>query len=193
MISVKGSLFVLSSPSGGGKSSLSKALLINDERIKLSVSVTTRHPRIGEIENIHYIFKTKDEFENLIREKAFLEYALVHNNYYGTLHFNVNEALSAGFDLLLDIDYQGMWQIKAHMSEVISIFIMPPSLDILAKRLRDRAQDSEAVIQARLKTAAFEIDQAKSYDYVIINDNFEVSLQNIQTIIKKYRVKRDEL
>lgn len=186
----KGLIFILSSPSGGGKSSLCKELLKSDSNLRLSVSATTRAPRSGEIEGVHYYFKTIDQFQQLINEDYFLEYARNYNNFYGTPPNYVKELINSGKDVLFDIDWKGVRQIKTKMPElVVSVFIMPPNLKVLKERLQIRGQDTEAVINDRMKLAEEEIMHANEYDYVVVNDNFDHALAEIKAILKAERAK----
>lgn len=186
MNKAQGTLFIISAPSGAGKSSLIKALLDRfnlDKSINLSVSHTTRAPRIGEIDHVSYHFVSKAVFEDLIKRNAFYEYANVFNNYYGTSREIVEEWIQEGKDVLLDIDWQGARNIRAQTPQAKSIFILPPSLDDLEQRLRKRAQDSEEVIINRMKLAKREISHFDEYDYVILNDDFETALMELHSII----------
>lgn len=182
----KGTLFIVSAPSGAGKSSLIKAFLDrfnNDDLVRLSVSHTTRAPRVGEIDGISYNFVSKDLFEELIHKDAFYEYANVFNNYYGTSREIVENWLNEGKDVLLDIDWQGARNIRAKTPNTKSIFIIPPSLEDLEARLRNRGQDSEEVIINRMKLAKREISHYKEYDYIIFNDDFETALMEFRSIV----------
>lgn len=189
-----GLMLILSSPSGGGKSSLAKALLKIDESIKLSISATTRGIRPGEIDGINYYFKTLKEFENLIKENKFIEYANIYGNYYGTLKEEVTNILAKGFDVLFDIDWHGTQSIKSKRpNDVVTIFISPPSLDILKKRIIQRARDTEEVIERRLQLVSKEMKWSYEYDYVVINDNFDETLTKIQNILNAERAKTRRL
>lgn len=191
----KGTLFIVSAPSGAGKSSLIKALLDRfngDDLMRLSVSHTTRAPRVGEKDGISYHFVSKDIFEELIQRNAFYEYASVFNNYYGTSREIVENWLNEGKDVLLDIDWQGARNIRNITKNTKSIFIIPPSLETLEARLRTRGQDSEEVIINRMKLAKREISHYKEYDYVIFNDNFEIALMELRSIIIANRCIKDK-
>lgn len=179
----KGLIIILSSPSGAGKSSLAKALLDKDSNLRLSISVTTRKPRFGEHDTINYYFKTNQEFEELIKQNMFLEYAKVYDNYYGTLKKNVNHLINQGFDVLFDIDWQGARNIKKVANNVLSIYILPPSTEILEIRLKNRAQDSIEVVNKRMKSALDEMSHANEYDYIVINDDFNKTVKEIHSII----------
>lgn len=190
LIKNKGFVIILSSPSAAGKSSLAKALLKIDDNLRLSISTTTRTPRIGEIDEVDYYFKTINEFNALIKQKAFLEYANVYGNNYGTIKKTVIEYLDNNLDVLFDIDYQGMQSIKAELEHVVTIFILPPDLNILKQRIKNRGQDNREVIELRMQHAAEEIEYARHYDYVVVNDNFDVTLRTIHSIIIAERSKR---
>ncbi|NBI13198.1 guanylate kinase [[Haemophilus] felis] len=187
----QGNLYILSAPSGAGKSSLISALLQQDQEKKMMVSVshTTRGPRPGEIEGVHYYFVSVEEFERLIAQDLFLEYAKVFGgNYYGTSLPAIEKNLAAGIDVFLDIDWQGAQQIRKKVPTAKSIFILPPSLQELERRLIGRGQDSEAVIADRMSKAIAEISHYDEYDYVIVNDDFEQALADFQAILRAERL-----
>ena len=186
----KGLAIILSSPSATGKSSLAKAVLKIDSNLRLSISATTRRPRTDEVDEVSYYFKTKEEFNKLIEQDAFLEYANIYNNYYGTPKKVVEDLLSQGLDVLFDIDWQGTKLIKKTLQNVITIFILPPSLSILQQRIKNRGQDSKESIKLRVKLATKEVYYAKQYDYVVINDDFDTTLETIYSIITAERSKR---
>lgn len=186
----KGTLFIVSAPSGAGKSSLINALLRKfnlDDSLRLSISHTTRAPRPGEVDHVSYHFVSVEEFEQLIARNAFLEYAKVFDNYYGTSREIIEEWLSQGKDVLFDIDWQGAAIIKQKMPEAVKIFILPPSLEVLKERLQKRGQDSEEVIAKRMNAAMTESSHYNEYDYVIINDDFDESLITLRSIILSTR------
>lgn len=185
----KGLIIILSSPSGAGKSSLTRSLLQMDNNLRLSVSATTRKPRPGEVEGVNYHFKSNLEFEELIKQDKFLEYAKIYDNYYGTPKEYVETLINQGLDVLFDIDWQGARSIKENSSGIISIFILPPSLEVLEQRLRNRETDSEEAIKLRMESAQNEMSHAREYDYVVTNDNFDDTLQNIHRIIVAERKK----
>jgi guanylate kinase len=189
----KGLTVILSSPSAAGKSSLARAALKIDSNLRLSISATTRTPRTGEIDGVSYYFKTKEEFNKLIEQDEFLEYANIYNNYYGTPKKVVEELLSQGLDVLFDIDWQGTKSIKKILSNVITIFVLPPTPSVLQQRIQNRGQDSKEAIKLRMKLATKEVQYAKYYDYVVINDDFEITLKTIYSIIIAERVKRIRL
>ena len=183
----QGNLYILSAPSGAGKSSLIAALLQQDAEKKMMVSVshTTRQPRPGEAEGVHYFFVSVEEFERLIAQGAFLEYAKVFGgNYYGTSLPAIEKNLAQGIDVFLDIDWQGAQQIRAKMPNVKSIFILPPSLPELERRLIGRGQDSMEVIADRMSKAISEISHDDEYDYVIVNDNLAQALADLKHILR---------
>jgi guanylate kinase len=186
-----GTLFIISSPSGAGKSSLLSALLEHyngDQRIAVSVSHTTRTTRPGEVDGVHYHFVSKEEFQTLIDRNAFFEWAEVFGNYYGTSKELIEQALHAGTDVFLDIDWQGARQIRALYPQAKSIFILPPSLTVLEHRLNSRGQDSQEVIAKRMAQAVSEMSHYDEYDYLIINDHFESALQQLYAIVQANRV-----
>lgn len=188
----KGTLFIVSAPSGAGKSSLINALLKRfnlDDKLRLSVSHTTRAPRPGEIDHVSYHFITNEEFEKLIERNAFYEYAHVFDHYYGTSREIVEQWLNEGKDVLLDIDWQGARQIRQQTPDAKGIFIVPPSLEELNRRLVTRATDAPEVIEKRMSKAISEISHYNEYDYVIVNDDFDESLLNMRSIILSNRQK----
>ena len=179
----RGLMLVISSPSGAGKSSLSRRLIAEHARLELSVSCTTRAPRPGETDGVEYHFVTPERFEELVAQDAFLEWADVHDHRYGTLRAPVMAALEAGRDVVFDIDWQGGRQITARAREdVVLVFILPPSLAALRERLQGRAQDAAEVIERRLTRAAGEIAHYDEYDYVIVNDRFETAYAALRQI-----------
>lgn len=191
----KGTLFIVSAPSGAGKSSLIDALLKRfnlDDKLRLSVSHTTRAPRPGEIDHVSYHFITNEEFEKLIERNAFFEYAHVFDHYYGTSREIVEQWLNEGKDVLLDIDWQGARQIRRQTPDAKGIFIVPPSLEELNRRLVTRATDAPEVIEKRMSKAISEISHYNEYDYVIVNDDFDESLLNMRSIILSNRQKMDK-
>ena len=183
----KGLLIVVSSPSGGGKGSVLAKLLEQNKNMSVSVSATTRGPREGEKNAVHYHFMSKKEFLNLVESGQMLEYAQFCENYYGTPKAPVMEALQAGKDIILEIEVQGGAQIKKIMPECVSIFIAPPSLEILEKRLRGRGTEDEETILKRLNTAKEELEKTGDYDYVVVNDVLEDAVAEIKDIIEKLK------
>ena len=187
----RGVMLVLSSPSGAGKTTLSRALLQEDAQIALSVSVTTRPPRPGEIDGRDYHFRDRQGFEALRDEGALLEWAHVHGNSYGTPRADVMERLEAGGDILFDIDWQGADQLAAKApDDVVRVFILPPSTASLEQRLRMRAQDDQAVVERRLAGAAAEIAHWRDYDYVLVNAQVDTCLAQLRAILAAERLKR---
>ncbi|MBE9516009.1 MAG: guanylate kinase [Proteobacteria bacterium] len=179
----RGKLIILSAPSGGGKSSLAKALIEADDSVAVSVSHTTRNPRPGEKNGVDYHFVTVDEFQKLVAEDQFLEHAQVFDNFYGTSVQAVESLLAAGKHVLLDIDWQGMRGIKVRLPEAISVFILPPSREELETRLRSRGQDSEEIIARRMRDAESEMSHYNEFDRVIINDDFDAALADLEAIV----------
>lgn len=184
-------MLVLSSPSGAGKTTISHHLLEQEKHLSLSISVTTRPPRPGEVDGQDYFFKTPEIFSQMVTEGAFLEHAQVFGHYYGTLKNQVEYELEKGQDVLFDIDWQGAQQLlQEAASDVVSVFILPPSLDILEERLKTRAQDSADVIHERMSKAIFEMSHWAEYDYVIINEDLDRAIADVQSIIRSERLKR---
>lgn len=185
-------MFVLSSPSGAGKTSLGRALLEKYKDLTLSISVTTRSPRPGEVEGKDYFFKTKQEFQLMVDSGQFLEYATVFDNSYGTPKDFVLSSLEAGQDVLFDIDWQGTQQLSQETSvDLVSVFILPPSIEELRRRLQTRAQDSQEIIQRRMSKAIQEISHWAEYEYVIVNYDFATSLSELESILQAERLKRN--
>ncbi|MFM1978721.1 MAG: guanylate kinase [Pseudomonadota bacterium] len=187
-----GNLFIITAASGAGKTSLVRALLQQDAQIQLSVSYTTRQPRVGEVNGEHYHFVDEASFLKMLDENDFLESAHVHGARYGTSKTCVNEVLAAGQDLILEIDWQGAAQVRQFYPEAISIFILPPSMQELESRLRGRGQDSDEVIAKRLAAAKDEMSHVGEFDYVTINDKFEVALEDLNAIVRTQRLKREK-
>ncbi|MDG1020544.1 MAG: guanylate kinase [Emcibacteraceae bacterium] len=187
----RGLLLVLSSPSGAGKSTLSRSLLEKDDNISMSVSMTTREPRPGEVDGVHYNFTSEDEFDALVAADGFLEYATVFENSYGTPAEPVEAALRNGKDVLFDIDWQGTQQLNQRVgADLVRIFILPPSKEELLNRLKSRAQDSDEVVAKRMAKANSEISHWAEYDYVIINDDLKAAEAELFTILNAERMKR---
>ncbi|MCL7997908.1 guanylate kinase [Brucella pseudogrignonensis] len=192
-IARRGLMVVISSPSGAGKSTIARQLLSDaDMNLSLSVSVTTRERRPSEIEGVHYHFITKREFERRRDNDELIEWAEVHGNFYGTLRQTAEEALADGKDMLFDIDWQGAEQLQAKMpADVVSIFILPPTMRELQNRLNRRAEDTADVIETRLQNARFEIQKWAKYDYIVINEDLQRSYAGIKGIIIAERLRRD--
>jgi guanylate kinase len=180
----KGRLYVVAAPSGAGKTSLVNALMEREPRIQFSVSYTTRKPRPNEIPGRDYHFVSHERFQEMIANDEFLEHAQVFDNCYGTGVRTVQEALSNGEQLLLEIDWQGARQVRSKIPEAVSIFILPPSRAALEQRLKGRSTDSDAVIQRRLRDAAEDLGHWSEFDYVVINDRFDQALKDLQAIVE---------
>ena len=188
----RGLMLVLSSPSGAGKSTIARNLLENDDEFMLSVSVTTRTRRGSEIDGVHYRFLSDVEFQRLRDTDALLEWAQVHGNYYGTPREPVEASMGAGRDMLFDIDWQGAAQLQEKMpADVVSVFILPPSLSELKSRLHRRAEDSSEVIETRLANSREEMEHWRDYDYVVINDDLDRAYSAVRAIVQAERLRRD--
>ncbi len=186
---MSGNLYIVAAPSGGGKTSLVNALLARNQEIALSVSYTTRPPRPGEIDHREYHFIAEAEFTAMIARGEFLEHAVVHGNRYGTSAPWLRERTAAGNDLLLEIDWQGAQQVRRQIPDAIGIFVLPPSMQELERRLRARGQDSDQIIQLRLAAAREEISHAGEFDYVIINKDFDEALADLAAIVRASRLR----
>lgn len=187
----RGLMLVLSSPSGAGKTTISRALLERDGNISLSVSATTRAPRPGEIDGTHYHFLTVEDFQAQVAARQFLEHARVFDNFYGTPKGPVETALRAGRDVMFDIDWQGNQQLAENAREdVVSIFILPPSVEELERRLRGRGSDPEEVVAKRMSKAADEMSHYGEYDYVVVNTDLEDSIRKVAAILQAERLRR---
>lgn len=185
---MSGTLFIVAAPSGAGKTSLVKALLEREPEIVLSVSHTTRPPRPGEVDGVHYHFVNRGQFEELARRDAFLEHAEVFGNLYGTSREAVCAHLAAGRDVLLEIDWQGAQLVRAKL-DCVSIFILPPSREELLRRLRSRGQDSEAVIARRTAEAQVEMAHCREFDFLVVNDDFATALAELRAIVACQRLR----
>ncbi|MBV4414336.1 guanylate kinase [Enterobacteriaceae bacterium YMB-R22] len=190
---VQGTLYIVSAPSGAGKSSLIQALLKTQPLYdtQVSISHTTRPARPGEVHGEHYYFVDKNEFNAMIAREAFLEYAEVFGNFYGTSREAIEQVLATGVDIFLDIDWQGAQQIRQKMPQARSIFILPPSTAELDRRLRGRGQDSEEVIAKRMRQAVAEMSHYAEYDYLIVNDDFDTALSDLKTVIRAERLRME--
>jgi len=186
-----GTLYILSAPSGAGKSSLIKNLLAEERSwdVQVSVSHTTRAPRVGENNGEHYHFVDVDNFKSLIEENAFFEWAEVFGNYYGTSRITIEQALQQGIDIFLDIDWQGAQQVRKMMPEAVGIFILPPNREELQARLTKRGQDSDEIIAKRMAQAKSEMSHYNEYEYLIINDDFETAGKELSQIVSATRNK----
>jgi guanylate kinase len=180
---MKGKIFVISGPSGAGKSTLIKGVRKKVENIVYSISHTTRSLRSGEQDGVDYFFVDKAVFKEMIDDNAFVEWALVYDDYYGTSYGTLEEKLNAGLDIILDIDIQGAKNIKEKINDCLLVFILPPSMEILEKRLRDRATDNKDAINKRIGLATNELKNCSWYDYLIINDDLEKATKDLESII----------
>lgn len=187
----RGVLLVLSSPSGAGKTTITKRLVDRERNVKISVSTTTRPKRPGEVEGVHYNFVDEAKFKTSMARNEFLEYAFVFGNWYGTPRAPVELALSGGSDVITDVDWQGTQQLKQNFrDDMVSVFILPPSIDELERRLRSRAQDDETVVRERMAKANDEMSHWPEYDYVIINTDLEEAVATVAGILQAERLKR---
>ena len=190
----RGVMLVLASPSGAGKSSISRSLFGQDPNIRLSVSVTTRARRTDEVEGTHYYFVDVPTFNRMKADGELLEWAQVHDNFYGTPRAKVEEQLAAGNDILFDVDYQGTLQLyEKSRADMVTVFILPPTIKELRARLERRAQDSVGTIEKRLRNAKIEMQHYSEYDYIIINDDLEASTQKVRSILAAARLARPRL
>lgn len=183
-----GTLYIVSAPSGAGKTSLVNALIKDDKRVSVSVSHTTRGKRPGEEHGVNYHFVSHDEFKALIDKNDFLEHAEVFGNFYGTSRSTLQQVLDRGDDLILEIDWQGARQVRELMPQARSIFILPPNLEALRQRLDGRGQDSDEIIAGRMKEAVSEMQHYDEYEYVIINDDFDVALEELKAVFRSNRL-----
>ena len=186
----QGAVFIVSAPSGAGKTSLLKALIPADTRLRLSVSHTTRPPRPGEHDGVHYHFVDRERFERMVAEGAFLEHAQVFDNLYGTAESTVRQLRAAGHDVVLEIDWQGARQVRARFPDAIGLFIVPPSVAALRERLGGRGQDSAEIIERRMRDARSELSHYGEYDYLVVNDQFERALEDLRAIFAAERLRR---
>jgi len=189
---MRGNLFILSAPSGAGKTSLARALLENTSALDFSVSHTTRSARPGEEDGRDYHFVTVEQFEAMLKAGDFIEHAKVFDNYYGTARSSVETQLANGIDVILDIDWQGAQQVRSVVAETTSIFILPPSREALRERLGSRGQDADDIIARRMRDAASESAHYTEYDYLIINDVFDEALMDLGSIIRAMRLRRGQ-
>jgi guanylate kinase len=188
----RGLMLVLSSPSGAGKSTIARNLLESDSSLELSVSVTTRARRGSEIEGVHYHFRSQRDFDRMRDSDLLLEWAEVHGNCYATPREPAEAAMADGRDMLFDIDYQGALQLKQKMpADIVSIFILPPSMKELKSRLKRRAEDQEDVIATRLENAKIEIEHWRDYDFVVVNDDLDRAFAEVRAIVTAERLRRD--
>ncbi|MBT8421282.1 MAG: guanylate kinase [Gammaproteobacteria bacterium] len=185
-----GTLYVISAPSGAGKTSLVRALVADDPRVLLSISHTTRLPRPGEQDGVHYHFVSKSAFQAIRERNAFLECAHVFGNDYGTSREWLTEKLCHGVDIILEIDWQGARQVRKEVSGCMGIFVLPPSRDALTQRLLDRGQDDESVIAERMQKAESELSHFDEFDYLIVNDDFDTALSDLRAIFQAERLRQ---
>ena len=193
MIEQKGILFILSGPSGVGKGTVRKALFEKDTNLQYSISMTTRDKRPGEEEAVDYFYRSKEEFEELIKNNQFLEYAKYVNNYYGTPRDYVEKTLDEGKDVFLEIEVQGALQVRENFPEGVFIFLFPPSLEELKNRIINRGTETEKSVVNRLRAAKDEIELMDAYDYVVVNDYVDHAVQTIQAIVKSEHCKRERV
>jgi guanylate kinase len=189
MTQANGTIYIVVAPSGAGKTSLVAALLEAESSVGLSVSYTTRAPREGEVDGLHYHFVNRAEFETMIANGDFLEYAEVYGNYYGTSSAWIRSRLAEGRDILLEIDWQGAQQVRRVFPDAVGIFIAPPSIEELERRLRGRASDTEEVIARRLASARSEIDMVPEFEYLVVNDNFDRARLDLISIVRAQRLR----
>ena len=189
---MNGTLFVVSAPSGAGKTSLVKALLASAPNFNVSVSHTTRPARPGEVDGEDYYFVSRKEFMAIKQANGFLENACVFDNYYGTSRIFVEDRLRKAENVILEIDWQGAAQVKQNMPDAISIFILPPSLEVLEQRLRHRRQDSEEIIARRMREARDDIEHCKDFDYIVMNDDFDTAVADMRAIFHVTDLRRDK-
>ena len=188
---MSGTLFILSAASGTGKTTLVKALLENCPNLKVSISNTTRNKRAGELDGVHYHFTAKEQFVDMISQGAFLEHAEVFGNYYGTARQMVEDTLKQDIDVILEIDWQGAQQVRHSYPNAVSVFIMPPSRAALRQRLEGRGQDSAEIINQRLNGAITDMSHFVEFDYVVINDDFDIALEDLIAIVKASRLRQN--
>ena len=186
---MRGILFIITSPSGGGKGTLIREVLRTVPTIGYSVSFTTRGMRVGEEHGKHYFFVSKSEFENLIEQGEFLEFAYVHGNFYGTSKRQIEHETSLGRDIILEIDVQGAEIVKKQVPEAVSVFILPPSFEVLKERLILRQTESDEALALRLKNAKSEVDRFQEFDYLIVNDKVDIATLDLQSVIFAERLK----
>ncbi len=180
---ITGKLYIISAPSGAGKTSLVKQLITEVDQLVVSVSHTTRNMRKGESHGSDYFFVSVDAFKSMIETQAFLEHAQVFDNFYGTAQKTVEDNLAQGLDVILEIDWQGAQQVRKMLPDSLSIFILPPSIEVLKQRLQNRAQDNDEIIERRMRDAVTEMSHYPEFDYLIVNDDFKLALDQLKSII----------
>jgi len=186
----KGKLYIISAPSGAGKTSLVKQLVADLEQLSVSVSHTTRKMRDGESDGKDYFFISLDDFKKMIEQQAFLEHAQVFDNFYGTTQQSVEESLNNGVDIILEIDWQGAQQVRKMLPESVSIFILPPSIEVLQQRLENRGQDCQEIIDRRMQDAVNEMSHCDEFDYLIVNDDFNQALAELTGVVVSQRLEK---
>lgn len=189
----KGVLIVISGPSGAGKGTICKELIERHDNIYISVSATTRSPRVGEVDGVNYYFLTQDEFKEKVDQNGFIEYANVHGNYYGTPKLNVEKMLNEGKDVILEIDIQGALQVKENFEEGVFIFILPPSMEELKRRIIKRGSETEESLMTRFKNAYKEINYVSKYNYAVVNDTLDLAVSKVEAIINAERCRVDRI
>lgn len=189
----KGVLIVISGPSGAGKGTICKELIERHDNIYISVSATTRSPRVGEVDGVNYYFLTQDEFKEKVNQNGFIEYANVHGNYYGTPKLNVEKMLNEGKDVILEIDIQGALQVKENFEEGVFIFILPPSMEELKRRIIKRGSETEESLMTRFKNAYKEINYVSKYNYAVVNDSLDLAVSKVEAIINAERCRVDRI
>ena len=191
--STKGVLIVISGPSGAGKGTICKELIEKHDNIYISVSATTRLPRLGEVNGVNYYFLTKDEFKDKVENNGFIEYANVHGNYYGTPKLNVEKMLNEGKNVILEIDIQGALQVKENFEEGVFIFILPPSMEELKRRIIKRGSETEESLMTRFKNAYKEINYVSKYNYAVVNDTLDLAVSKVEAIINAEKCRVDRI
>ena len=189
----KGVLLVISGPSGAGKGTICKELIEKHDNIYISVSATTRSPRAGEVDGVNYYFLTKDEFKDKVESNGFIEYANVHGNYYGTPKLNVEKMLNEGKNVILEIDIQGALQVKDNFEEGVFIFILPPSMEELKRRIIKRGSETEESLMTRFKNAYKEINYVSKYNYAVVNDTLDLAVSKVEAIINAEKCRVDRI
>ena len=190
---MSGTLYIVSAPSGAGKTSLLSQLIKHDSQVRISVSHTTRAARPGEEDGVHYHFVSVDDFKQQVADGVFIESAEVFGNYYGTSEQALRSQLKQGFDVILEIDWQGAQQVRERFADAVSVFILPPSVEALRERLSKRGQDSDEIIDGRMQQAVSEISHYPEYDYIVFNDDFDLALVELRSIFVAGRLKAERI